>query len=330
VKKIFLRLTVYVSLIAVIILIAGCDDNVKKDSKEPDVSGIEIKDASEWETAVNDIKNGGDGEVYTLKISGSFTAPSTKENMFRTAKNITINIQGSGTVSSAINGSLLRIGEGQTVILKNVALQGHSGNDSPVIEILSGGLLQMEGNAKVTGNTNSTAGGIHVNGGMLIMQEKASVTGNTKLVTFREQASGGIMVSNGGTFWLYNGTVSENDGHEGGVFIISGGTFIMEGGSVSDNSGSSGVFVGNGTFTMKDGVISGNTADENGGGVYILRSTFDKLGGIIYGNEKDPKLSNAAGVQGHALYWDTSPVKWRNETAGLTVNTLDPDFWKND
>jgi len=171
---------VYIFLIAVVFLIAGCNDNVTKDSKEPVVPGITIKNSSEWETAVNEIKNGGGDEIYTLNISGSFTAPSTKENMFGTATNITVNIQGSGTVSSTVNGSLLCIGEGQTVILKNVVLHGHSGNDSPVVEILSGGLLQMEGNARVTGNTNSDAGGIHVNGGMLIMQENASVSGNTK------------------------------------------------------------------------------------------------------------------------------------------------------
>jgi len=145
-----------------------------------------------------------------------------------------------------------------------------------------------------------------------------------------DQARGGITVSNGGAFYLYSGTVSGNNGHEGGVVILSNGTFIMEGGSVSDNSGASGVVVVNGTFTMKDGVISGNTADENGGGVYINRSDFYKIGGTIYGNDAEPILRNTAGAQGHALYWVTSPDKWRNETAGPSVNSGDPGFWAND
>ena len=40
-----------------------------------------------------------------------------------------------------------------------------------------------------------------------------------------------------------------------------------------------------GTFTMYDGSISGNSAAEKGGGVYMTRSTFRMLGGSVSGNK---------------------------------------------
>jgi len=181
-KNFSLQPALYIVLAAAIFFTVGCPTGNPDDLNEPDddVPGISVSNVTEWNTVVNDIKNGGDSEIYTLNVTGNFNAPSTNDNIFGTANNITVIIQGNGTISSTANGSLFRVGAGQTVILKDVTLKGHSGNDSPVVVIMPGGVFQMEGNAKVTGNTNSSAGGIYVHGGTLIMKENAQVSGNTK------------------------------------------------------------------------------------------------------------------------------------------------------
>jgi hypothetical protein len=82
--------------------------------------------------------------------------------------------------------------------------------------------------------------------------------------------------------------------------IISGNTANFDGG---------GVHVSTGTFTMSGGTISGNTADRWGGGVYVDSGTFTKEdaeddgdSGTIYGDmadastPEDSALKNTAGA----------------------------------
>jgi hypothetical protein len=87
--------------------------------------------------------------------------------------------------------------------------------------------------------------------------------------------------------------------------IISGNTANGKGG---------GVYV-SGMFTMSGGTISGNIADGVGGGVYA-RGTFIKsgTGGVIYGSNAEGGQANSAGSddRGHAVY---ANGKKRNTTA---------------
>jgi pectate lyase len=145
-----------------------------------DISTLNVNSISTWNSAINRIRNGGNGQTYTINVSGSFSAPTTTENLFGAVTGLTVTIQGSGTISTSVNGSLLRIGAGQTVILRDVTLRGRSGNDSSVVVVMSGGFFRMEGRASVTGNTSSSNGGVHVNGGTFIMQDSASVQGNAR------------------------------------------------------------------------------------------------------------------------------------------------------
>jgi hypothetical protein len=138
-----------------------------------------VSNVSEWNTAVNSIRNGGNNQAYTINVTDavSVSASPDDENVFSSVTGITVTIQGSGTLSLSVNGCLLRIGAGQTVILRdNVTLRGRSANNSPVAKIMSGGVLRMEGSALVTGNSN--IGGVHIDGGTFIMQDSASVSGN--------------------------------------------------------------------------------------------------------------------------------------------------------
>ena len=116
------------------------------------------------------------------------------------------------------------------------------------------------------------------------------------------------------------------------------GTFTMKDGTISGNTATDsggGVYVnsdydwGYGTFIMEGGIISGNTATYYGGGVYVT-GTYIKTGGTIHGDDADQKLKNTVITKlGHAVY-DANKKNWRNATAGLTMNTDSYGFWLND
>jgi len=137
---------------------------------------------------------------------------------------------------------------------------------------------------------------------------------------------------------MEGGTISGNTARDGcgGVYIM--GTFIMQEGTISGNTGQNGggVYIhnsrwGRGTFTMQGGTISGsNNASGNGGGVYIAGGTFTKTGGTISGNDTSFSDRNIASKQGHAVYYSSSPARWRNATAGPGDNTDGYGFWLND
>jgi len=298
---------------------------------------LNVNNVATWNTAVNKIRNGENGQTYVISVTGNVLVPVIAENLFGSVTGLTVTIQGGGTLSiSNTQGSLLRIGARQTVIARNVTLKGHSSNNSAVVVIESGGAFRMEGNALVTGNKG---GGVSVNDGIFIMQS-GMIRGNTG-----NNNGGGVTVFNGGTFTMQGGTISDNTGRGygvttgvGGVYVA--GTFVMQGGTITGNtcsgfnsSGGGGVYVRyDGTFTMQGGVIAGNTYDINweGGGGVCVKGTFTKNGGTIYGNDVGQSLSNTTSSgKGHAVYLGNSS-RWRNATAGPDDNTDGYGFWLND
>jgi TolB-like protein len=252
------------------------------------IAAININNAATWNTAINRIRNGGSGQTYVINVTGTVSVPMPPddENLFGSVTGLTVTIQGGGTLTPSVRGSLLRIGAMQTVIVRNVTLRGHPDNERrPVVIIGGGGMIRMEGKASVTGNNGDC--GIEIDGGTFIMQDGA-ISGN---VTKDWRSGGGVRV-NSGTFTMQGGTITGNtsDGvnEGGGGVYVKGGTFTMQGGTISGNnnrgmnSRGGGVRV-DGTFTMEGGTISGNTDRLAGGGVYI-RGTFTMQGGIISGN----------------------------------------------
>ena len=102
-----------------------------------------------------------------------------------------------------------------------------------------------------------------------------------------------------GVLQLKNGSISGNSaqGGGGGVNVVGNGTFNMSGGTISGNTTTSldlsgyilhgyggGVDVSGSTFNMSGGTISGNTAQDGGGGVNVGGGTFNMSGGTISGN----------------------------------------------
>jgi TolB-like protein len=308
---------------------------------------LNVNNVSTWNNAVNRIRNGGNDQTYIINVTGNVAVPVIAENLFGSVTRLTVTIQGGGTLSiSNTQGSLLRIGDRQTVIAKNITLRGRSGNNSAVVEIGEGGMFCMESGALVTGNTKEGAGGgVYVNGGNFTMQS-GTISGNTAWV------GGGVFVVSNGTFVMEGGTISGNttSGLEGGGGVALGGrglyasqgkgTFVMKGGTISDNTaagrrgGNNGYGGGvsinwyDSTFTMQSGIISGNTATGGGGGLYIMYGTFTKTGGTIHGTDSK-SLSNSAKDQGQAVYSERD-ARWRNATAGEDDNTAGYGFWLND
>jgi hypothetical protein len=221
---------------------------------------------------------------------------------------------------------------------------------------VSGGTFTMTG-GKITGNKTVNGGGVYIDSGKFTMTG-GEISGNSAY----NFSGGGVYVARYGNFEMIDGVISGNtayNGHNdshfsgGGVYVV--GNFMMKGGEISGNRtysgfpvsysfvGGGGVFVAeNGTFTMLDGIIFGNTAYSTsssapfGGGVKINNGIFIKTGGTIYGYIEGDSNSNVVkrssntvqNNNGHAVH--SSNGRCRETTAGPTVNlnTNTSDNWE--
>ena len=120
-------------------------------------------------------------------------------------------------------------------------------------------------------------GGVRIYEGSFTMSDDSLICGNYSAM------GGGVFAADNTTFIMDGGVISENVASEygGGVFITCGAQFTMKNGSIKNNvcvntdddfGLGGGVYMssdGDQTqFTMEDGEISGNEAN-NGGGVYV-------------------------------------------------------------
>ena len=282
----------------------------------------------------------------TLTVNGTVNAPSNKigfdDEGGRTAPSITIN--GNGTINLRSNGRLLNIDNGKKLTLDGVMLVGVDDNDSPLVSVNEGGEFVLLSGA-ITGNAlagdSGNGGGVAINGGTFIMSGGA-ITGNNAGI------GGGVWIEAGGTFTMSGGEISGNSadrfggggvrvtgqgttftmsggeisgnttgGDGGGVQADRGSVFRMTGGEISGNnaSGGGGVIIALGTtFTMNDGVISGNTATHSngGGGVQVGdQATFTMNGGTIYGASAQGDNANIAPrTAALRVYGSATAAKW--------------------
>ncbi len=171
-----------------------------------------------------------------------------------------------------------------------------------------------------TGEVNLCLNGQTINGKITVGSDaKLTLTDCTGSGKVQGNGSGSGVSINGGTFNLYEGTIT---GFVNGVEIGShtssiktGSSFTMYGGAITGNkAGSSaggGVFLIGTTnsnvtapsFTMHGGTISNNTAgasDGGGGGVYVgEKCSFTMDGGTITGNTATN--GNGGGIYIHML-----------------------------
>jgi hypothetical protein len=136
-------------------------------------------------------------------------------------------------------------------------------------------------------------------GSLFTVESGASLTlegnGNNELIIDGDginniTATAALVTVSGGTLTMNNNAVLQNNSN-GGVAIQSGGVFEMTGGTVGNNSSGDGggVYVREGTFNMRDGVIENNVASHNGGGVNMgsngAGGEFNFSGGLIQNNK---------------------------------------------
>ena len=97
------------------------------------------------------------------------------------------------------------------------------------------------------------------------------------------QTETGVIDVDGGSFKMRGGTISDitaSGANFGAVYIHNKGTFSMEGGTISKfkstNQYAGPVVVNDGSMTMQDGTIDGNTATEfNSAGGVLVDECFD-------------------------------------------------------
>lgn len=156
---------------------------------------------------------------------------------------------------------------------------------------------ELEEQGKITGGYNSSGGGVCV-GRFPGTYATFTMNGGTISGNNAEVMGGGVYVPwSDNTFIMNGGTISGNAADRGGGVCTNGGTFEMNGGTISGNYANYGGGVC-GSFTMKDGFITGNNAVVKGGGGFLYNSGgFIKLSGkpFIFENTKGGILDSKTG-----------------------------------
>jgi hypothetical protein len=217
-------------------------------------------------------------------------------------------------------GTLLTVGRGVTLTLRNITLQGYDGNNAPLVTVLRGGKLILGEQAILTGNKSAgDAGGVWVNGGELVLNNGAVIKG------MEARRGGGVLIDENGKLGMYGGTIGGGPGDGngasgalgGGGVLAAEGSFDMTGGYLRWNyavDGGGGVLVMEGSsFNMVDGYLQRNYAEAGGGGLYVQGGNFISIhGGIITENTGDTNNYDAY----------VSPGKTFTMTGGVRIGRV--------
>ena len=243
--------------------------------------------------------------TYIIEVNSDESISPNNMLYYKGTINITIVLRGDNqnrTIRLSSHGSMFRVVKDITFILENnITLQGHSGNNRAIVEVY-GGTFKMQTGSVITGNTN----------------------------TNKFNSGGGVYVSSASTFEMSGGSIFGNIASEGGGVFIHSGTFTMTGGEISKNIAHIGGGIYSKTwsiFNMRGGTITGNRAENSGGGLFFStsNSTLNKTGGTITGYGSDPNNGNMVGDdsgpiarKGHAVF-ATDNIR-KETTAGPGAN----------
>ena len=291
-----------------------------------------------------DGKNIREGEETTLQQAVDAAA----ENTMITANKSFI-VDGTVTIPSGKTITLTDEGKGLSIVFKN-GFTGPAFRVEPDAALILDGSFNFSCFRIANGSFAEVNGAMTLNGGTIT---RMSLSGSNM----------GAITVDGGSFTMGNGELSSisasSSANCGAVYVKNGGKFAMNGGKITGcmfkNQYSGAVALANGTMTMTDGTISGNTASEynaaggvlvngtsslamsggtiadntakRGGGVCVRENgTFTMSGGTISGNstavDSDTiQLPNAGGggvfVEDNASFEMTNGTITGNKTNGM-------------
>lgn len=260
---------------------------------------------------------------------------------------------------SFIVGSTVTIPSGKTITLtdagKGLSVVFKNGFTGPAFRVEQDAALILDGSFNFScfriakGSFAEVNGAMTLNGGTIT---RMSLSGSNM----------GAITVDGGSFTMGNGelsSISASSAYCGAVYVKNGGKFAMTGGKITGctfkNQYSGAVALADGTMTMTDGTISGNTASaynaaggvlvngtssltmsggtiadntaKRGGGVCVRENgTFTMSGGTISGNSTAVDSAtiqqpNAGGggvfVEGNAAFEMTNGTITGNKTNGM-------------
>ena len=196
-----------------------------------------------------------------------------------------------------------------------ICLNGHNINMKSagnVFEVDGGGTLTLtdcKGSSSISHSDVEWGRGVLVSNGTFNMY--GSKICNNKCAS-KYQANGAGVEVDKGTFNMHGGEISGNEVSSMGGAVSSLDTFNMYGGSITGNTAQyfgGGVSVYKGTFNMFDGTISGNKVtsatmqSHGGGGVWVhTTGTFCMKGGSITGNTAYPYNYDYNKANGGGVY----------------------------
>jgi hypothetical protein len=193
--------------------------------------------------------------------------------------NHNVSIVGAGLsktfVDGGRNGSVFEVSKNGSVSLKNMAIVNGLAIFGGGINNFGGGRLTVS-NCLISGNGlgggGGGGGGINNSGSTLILQN-SFINGNGNSTT-NGSVGGGIFNQLGSTSLIQNSVISGNTaGLGGGILNVNGSKLTVQNSFINGNKGGDGGGVYNsGTLTVQNNtVISGNTADNTGGGVLQIQ-----------------------------------------------------------
>ena len=229
----------------------------------------------------------------TIYVMDNITPSSTTN--FNSNKDITLTscTKNGNTCTYSSNNSVIRgssftefvinetVGE---LTLENITLDGNKDNVTSLNSILSNGINSrvyiVDGAILKNNNTTNDRGGAIYNRGFL------NINGGD--IINNHGIYGGAILQHEGILTIEDGNISNNECDLSGGAIHAYGTININGGKINSNvSGTGGGAIrmppSGGIINMTDGIISGNTATNEGGGI-SSNGTLNISGGTISDN----------------------------------------------
>lgn len=193
----------------------------------------------------------------------------------------------SGDPGTGVVGGVRVYGDGTLVMEPGSVITENRGTATGFggggVYVSDGGSFYMHG-GEITDNRAVSGAGVSLRDGTFTMTD-GTISGNRTTGA----TGGGVRVTSSSSFYMSGGTISDNRAGGNGGGVDNAGIFVLSGGTISDNATAAfgGGVNSNGTFTMTDDepiFISGNTAGSWGGGVHVGGTAIMHAGSIIDNN----------------------------------------------